>query len=209
MQSFARNILHGALLMAIALGIGLVHNSLRAHKIKLIPGIASRALPAEASRGPEDAASTQATGKTAAESEPESHTEGLAAAGNDEELPSGEESHGLPEGAITLRKAKDLFDSQEALFIDARSERAYSEGHIPDAINVPYDKLADYYDTLTANASQDQLIVCYCWSPTCDFSDNLARELLLMGYEKVLVFKGGWEEWQDHGYPVETSGGEN
>jgi rhodanese-related sulfurtransferase len=65
--------------------------------------------------------------------------------------------------------------------------------------------LHEYYAELTATVPPDAKVVCYCWSPTCDFSDQLATELKIMGYTDVVVFTGGWEAWQDAGHPVEGS----
>jgi len=106
---------------------------------------------------------------------------------------------------MTAEKAKSLLDGGAVVFIDSRSEKAFNDGHISGAINIPYDKFLDYYDNLSSTVSTDQTIICYCWGPDCDFSDNLASELAMMGYERVTVFKGGWEQWIEKGYPVETS----
>jgi rhodanese-related sulfurtransferase len=109
----------------------------------------------------------------------------------------------LPEGSISLSEMKTLFDGGNAFILDARPPDGFAEGHIPGAINIPYDKLPDYVDKLNDEVPQELTVVCYCWGPECDFSDQLATELKFMGYQDVIVFTGGWEEWTAAGYPTE------
>jgi len=109
----------------------------------------------------------------------------------------------MPEGTISLAQMKRLFDEGNAFILDARAPDAFAEGHIPGAINIPYDKLPDYTSTLTDEVPMEMPVVCYCWGPECDFSDQLATELRFMNYANVLVFTGGWEEWTAAGYPTE------
>lgn len=59
---------------------------------------------------------------------------------------------------ITLEGAKKHFDANDALFIDARSDEAYKEGHIKGAIN---SASKDYLDKLK-KLSKDRLIIAYC-----------------------------------------------
>jgi len=120
----------------------------------------------------------------------------------------GADSGQLAEGAVTVVQVKDLVDEGAVYVIDARAPAGYEEGHIPGAINIPYDRLPEYYQQITDTVPLDARIVCYCWSPTCDFSDQLATELKIMGYTDVAVFPGGWEEWQDAGHPGETGAGQ-
>jgi len=101
-----------------------------------------------------------------------------------------------------------LVDAGAVFVIDARSPDAFAEGHIPGAINIPYDRLPEYLTQLQAEVPTDAPVVCYCWSPTCDFSDQLASELGYLGYTDVRVFKGGWEEWTAAEQPAEQGGGE-
>lgn len=103
----------------------------------------------------------------------------------------------------SMARVKSLLDDPYAFIIDARSEEDYDKGHIPGALNVPYDRFADYYDYVTEMIPKDATIVCYCRSVTCDFSDHLAEELEFAGYNKVLIFREGWEAWQEAGNDIE------
>jgi len=111
----------------------------------------------------------------------------------------------VPEESITAERVKDIIDIGEAFIIDARPATDYDAGHIPTAINVPYDRLPDYIDELTSLIDVDAEVVCYCTGPNCDFSDQVATELKFLGYTRVVVFTGGWEHWQAAGYEVEQT----
>ena len=114
----------------------------------------------------------------------------------------------LAEGAVTAEQVKALVDEGNVYVIDARAVEVFEDGHIPGAINIPYDRLAEYFQYLTDTVPLDARIVCYCSSPTCDFSDQLATELRIMRYTDIVVFTGGWEEWQNAGHPGETGAGQ-
>ena len=109
-----------------------------------------------------------------------------------------------PPGEVPADQMKRLYDEGVTVILDARSPAEYAEGHIPGAINIPYDELPQYLETLQFEAATDQSVVCYCRGPLCDFSDHLATELRLMGYGDVKVYRGGWDEWTEAGHPAVT-----
>jgi rhodanese-related sulfurtransferase len=112
-------------------------------------------------------------------------------------------THALAEGAISLAEMKRLFDEGTAIILDARDAAEYEQGHIPGAINIPYDRIPEYFDILNSQVPMDAHVVVYCRSLTCDFSDQLATELKIIGYQNVSVFSGGWDQWTTAGYPIE------
>jgi rhodanese-related sulfurtransferase len=99
---------------------------------------------------------------------------------------------------------KNLIDAGEVYIIDARPVSDYEKGHIPTAINIPYNKLPDYIDEVTSLIDVNDGVLCYCTGPDCDFSHQVATELGFLGYTKVAVFTGGWEHWEAAGFEVET-----
>lgn len=174
MKHLLKNLAGGAAIIAAAALIGVAHNAVRGQSIPLIQKVQT-VQTARHGTGGED--------------------------GNGATAPA--EAAGVPEGALTIDQFKALLDGGEAYIIDARGVEAFEQGHIPGAVNVPYDRLPEFYEDLVATVPTDAKVVCYCWSPTCDFSDQLATELKIMGYTDVAVFTGGWEEWQEAGNPVE------
>jgi rhodanese-related sulfurtransferase len=180
----------GVIIIVVGAIIGIAQNSVRSNPIKLIQDTRPVSTANHGGQADADTGSGSVTGNPA----------------GGQEGGAGELADALPEGAISVEETRRLYDEGVAVFIDARSPEGYAEGHIPGAINIPYDRLPQYLETLQSQVLRTDRIVCYCWSPTCDFSDQLATELQIMGYENIDVFTGGWEEWTAGDNPTETGG---
>jgi len=122
---------------------------------------------------------------------------------NDEDQKFEEEIFNEPK-AINLEQAFILFN-KGAKFIDAREEFDYQEGYIPKAINIPFYAFEENEYKLK-NIIKDEAIVTYCNGTDCDLSVLLGNKLAEMGYNKVFVFFGGWWEWVEANYPINTIG---
>jgi rhodanese-related sulfurtransferase len=103
---------------------------------------------------------------------------------------------------IQLSRVKQFLDADAATFVDARDPAEYAEGHIPGAVNMPYDQVVTDPVKLEAFDPKGKPIIIYCGGGTCELSMNLAFSLIGAGKHKVLVFMGGWPEWTSAGYPV-------
>ena len=104
--------------------------------------------------------------------------------------------------AITLKQAYSLFQ-QDAFFIDARDYVEYEIGHIRGAITLPYYEF-DKYKSVLESISEDTPLVTYCDGRDCDLSILLGDKLFEMGFKKVYIFFGGWIDWQQNNYPIES-----
>jgi rhodanese-related sulfurtransferase len=104
--------------------------------------------------------------------------------------------------AITLKRAYSLFN-QDAIFIDARDYVEYEIGHIRGAITLPYEEF-DKYKSVLESISKDTPLVTYCDGADCDLSILLGDKLFEMGYSQVYIFFGGWIDWQENNYPIES-----
>ena len=105
---------------------------------------------------------------------------------------------------IQTSKVKAFFDARAATIIDAREPAEYAEGHIPGAINLPYEQAATDMELLENFDAKGMPIIVYCGGGTCEVSMNLGFSLVSAGKKKVLVYMGGWPEWVTAGYPVAT-----
>ncbi|HBN45595.1 MAG TPA: hypothetical protein DD389_03920 [Candidatus Marinimicrobia bacterium] len=102
--------------------------------------------------------------------------------------------------AITLAQAKQLFDD-DVVFVDARDDENFNDGHIKNAWKSGF--FMELMFILDSLQSKENPVVIYCSDDECGSSRELADDLYNEGFTKLFVFKGGWLEWNDAGYPVE------
>jgi rhodanese-related sulfurtransferase len=105
--------------------------------------------------------------------------------------------------AISLDEARRLYLNEGALFLDARSPEEYARGHIRCAQNVPWQSFDTYMDRVWGVIPEEAGIVTYCDGEHCSLSEDLARELIAMGYQNVKVLPNGYTRWVEAGLPVE------
>ena len=102
-----------------------------------------------------------------------------------------------------IKIAKLSYDGGKTLFVDARSNDDYREGHIKGAISLPVGEFDEKVGNLLDNYSPDQSIITYCSGRTCEDSHRLAQMLIDLGYENVSIMIDGFPGWKENGYPVE------
>jgi rhodanese-related sulfurtransferase len=106
-----------------------------------------------------------------------------------------------------LDTVKQFFDAKAALLLDTREAEEYAEGHIPGALSYPYDRVGEDPRVLDRLDPDGRPIIAYCGGGTCEISMGVADALIARGFRKVLVYMGGFPEWQAAGYPVVTGEG--
>lgn len=104
---------------------------------------------------------------------------------------------------ITLHQAKAYFDKGDCFFVDARSRHSYYDLHIPGAVSLSANKFDSQYDEFEEAIAKDALLIIYCQSITCRYSDIVADKLSGLGYRNIKIFAGGWTEWVRARYPVQ------
>lgn len=105
---------------------------------------------------------------------------------------------------VSLSEARRLCLDKEAVFLDARPPEDFALGHIRCAQNVPLESFDQYFGCVMDKIPDDARIVTYCDGETCHLSEDLAEELVFMGYKNVKVLLNGWTRWREAGFPVET-----
>jgi len=108
---------------------------------------------------------------------------------------------------MQLPMVAKFFEAGAALFVDAREASEFEEGHVPGAVNLPFDEAVTDPAALEAIPALGRPIIVYCGGGTCELSINLAWELLAVGHTRVTYFQGGWPEWVENGLPVESGAG--
>ena len=97
--------------------------------------------------------------------------------------------------ALLERQAKK---DQSLFVLDVRTPQEYAAGHVPGAVNVPYDQVASHL----AEIPKDKDVVIYCRSGR---RTGLAAAVLeANGYTKLKHLQGDMEAWLKDGRPVES-----
>lgn len=99
------------------------------------------------------------------------------------------------ERTVTYEQMVKIANNPDDFFIiDARRPELYAEGYIGDAVNIFPDDREAYISQLL-DLPEDKTFICYCDGGTCDLSHQVAQQLIYLGYERVFLYLGGWEEW--------------
>ena len=92
---------------------------------------------------------------------------------------------------ITAEEAKKIMDSgEEHIILDTREQDEYDEGHIPNAILIPYTEIENKAEEMLPD--KDKMILVYCRSGRR--SKIAAEALSQLGYTNVKEF-GGIIDW--------------
>ena len=92
---------------------------------------------------------------------------------------------------ITAEEAKEIMDSEEGyIILDVRTQEEYDEGHIPGAIVISHEEIAEKAEEVLTD--KDQLILVYCRSGRR--SKIAAEALVELGYTNIKEF-GGIIDW--------------
>ncbi len=103
--------------------------------------------------------------------------------------------------AISRDELKRKMDSgDDYVLIEVLGPGEYEERHIKGAINIPLEHIGH---TVKERFDQDQEIVVYCASYSCQASPIAAQKLDKLEFQNVYDYEGGKKEWMEAGYPTE------
>jgi rhodanese-related sulfurtransferase len=107
-------------------------------------------------------------------------------------------------GAATIdaQMAKMLLD-KGIVFVDARDDAHFKEGHIPGAKHLSVKDEGFTEANLSKIVAKDKPVVFYCTGNTCLASSEAAQKAVAWGWTTVYYFRGGLTQWKTSGLPVE------
>ena len=103
----------------------------------------------------------------------------------------------------TIAEAKEIYDSKQAVFVDARDSSIYEKGSIKGAVSLSVYDYDELIETFIVKYPFEQKIVTYCSGRECDESHKLATFLKAEGYSDIRVFIDGFPAWEKEGLPVD------
>ena len=111
---------------------------------------------------------------------------------------------------VTIDQVISMVDSDAAfdgyiVFVDARDNKHYEEGHIPRALQIDNYNVDKHFEQVKARIEGADTVVVYCGGGECKDSIYLATELEVRGvpFEKLRLFEGGMDDWRKADMPVD------
>lgn len=100
------------------------------------------------------------------------------------------------ENELSVEEARKL--DGEIIWIDARTDKDFQEGHIEGALLLNQEGWADllwkHRDVI--ERTEGSPVIVYCGGKRCKRSNEIAQRLRTeMGMSPVYVLKGDWREW--------------
>ncbi len=103
----------------------------------------------------------------------------------------------------TMELFMEMEFGEEFIIIDVRDEGEHAGGRIPGAINVNFGKLFFTIANLIPDKSTTFIVSCAIGARS-----TIATYLLYeLGYTNAIDLTGGFRDWMNSGYPVETMHG--
>jgi rhodanese-related sulfurtransferase len=109
---------------------------------------------------------------------------------------------------VSLEETRSMVDAGNALILDARPDLFHQLGHIKGAKNLSKKNFPEDFEalkgTLDVAHAKKQPILVYCADVHCPDASTVAGWLIERGFRSLLIFEGGWAEWEAAGFAGES-----
>lgn len=99
--------------------------------------------------------------------------------------------------SVSAAQATRMINKEDALVLDIREASEFKEGHIANAMNLPYASLAQRMSELDKHKSRPIILVCKTGQTVSTASKMLKEK----GYN-ALRLQGGMMEWNNQNLPA-------
>ena len=96
-------------------------------------------------------------------------------------------------------RVTQLVNHDSAMVVDVCTRKEFSEGHIPEALNVPLSDLAKEAEGKLGK-NKDKPVIVSCRSGSR--AKGAARKLVRAGFKDIYILSGGNMAWQKENLPV-------
>ena len=93
-----------------------------------------------------------------------------------------------------------ITNGQRPVLVEALGAAYYADAHLPGAINIPPGHV---YRLAPALLPDRQAPIVVYGTGAATSSHAVAQRLERLGYTAVAVYRGGKEDWVEHGLPLE------
>lgn len=100
--------------------------------------------------------------------------------------------------ALTTLQVTQLINSKNATIVDIRAPEEFAKGSLPNARNLPADKVKDRVREL----KKDKPLIVVCANGQA--AGKVAALLRSSGFTDVFILGGGLAAWREAGLPIRT-----
>ncbi len=109
----------------------------------------------------------------------------------------------LPYKEVSAEELLEMLKNKPKLVVvDARGGKAFDNRVIRGAINLSVQS-TDADSLAKIIPSKETEIVFYCSNNSCPASGLSAHKAAYLGYKHLYKYPGGFEEWEEKGFPVQ------
>ena len=109
---------------------------------------------------------------------------------------------GIP--VVFLLGARAMAADPSVVVFDARPPAEYAKGHIARAFSMPVADVERRILDHVHRLRPDTPVLAYCGSAECDDALELAKALRGLGFSKVSLYPGGFDEWTAYGGAIRS-----
>jgi rhodanese-related sulfurtransferase len=102
-------------------------------------------------------------------------------------------------------RVKEIVDKKERIILDVRHRDFFDMGHIPGALSFPLQNIDSDRDRLLKTVNKNHPVMVYCSGFDCDASHTFATHLMRLAYTDIVIFTGGYGQWQEMGFEIEKN----
>lgn len=95
-------------------------------------------------------------------------------------------------------QATQLINREDAQIIDVRDAGEFANGHLPNAKNIPLDKLAERIGEIEKFKDSPLIVCCAAGMRSAKGCGELGK----LGFTKAHSLAGGVDAWVGAGYPI-------
>ncbi len=99
---------------------------------------------------------------------------------------------------VSPQQATHLMNRENALVLDVRDRKAFNEGHITGALNIPYSQVMGRLAELEEYREKPVIVACAMGQ----HSGAAGRVLNKAGFQQVMRLQGGVNEWRASSFPL-------
>jgi rhodanese-related sulfurtransferase len=100
--------------------------------------------------------------------------------------------------SVSPQQLVNMINREEAIVVDLRDRKEFSEGHIIDAINIPQASLGSRIDELERYRERPVVVACKMGQQAGAAGTVLRKA----GFANVMRLSGGMAEWRGSNLPV-------